>query len=286
MERLKNITFIPMTSAQNKELHFFPLFKGVGGEYNYDSLPSCDTVKLAKGVNTTKVWREMNGCGFALLRRFFGNPEAVLPNFVNTVYVCDDVAEMNGYEVKELKNSERSYYSVLPKCRDSENTFVNFGISQNTSAEEQLKKTIPNLKMFGTSPTGINSSISSIYDHVFPGSVSNEASAVTSLENYLNAELKNPKTIDIIWINLSQGPFTLHKSVQKGGIFNSLNLTVCQIGVEARVDDHRNFYSFMLEVLNNWTFLFLRPKFSDDKQFVRVTIVNAANEWCYKKYYL
>uniref|UniRef100_A0A8R1EG67 Uncharacterized protein n=1 Tax=Caenorhabditis japonica TaxID=281687 RepID=A0A8R1EG67_CAEJA len=116
MDRLKSITFIPMTSAQNKELNFFPLFKGVGGEYNYDSLPSCDTVKLAKGVNTTKVWREMKGCGFALLRRFFGNPEAVLPNFVNTVYVCDDVVEMNGYEVKELKNSERSYYSVLPKC--------------------------------------------------------------------------------------------------------------------------------------------------------------------------
>uniref|UniRef100_A0A8R1I2T6 Glycosyltransferase family 92 protein n=1 Tax=Caenorhabditis japonica TaxID=281687 RepID=A0A8R1I2T6_CAEJA len=282
-------TIIQVISTDNKTVGLRPVFKGVGKDYEYESLPACDTVKLPNKFNKTAAWLNKRCCGNALLQRFFGNPESLLPNFVNVLYVCDDTEEMEGFKVKELKNSKRSYFVALPKCRDPEHILLNFGISEDTTAEKQLKATIPNLKMYATSPTQMKSQI---YDHLFIGSVENKITSeknatdqATPLEKYLSAELKNTKFIDIIWINLSQGPFDLFQAIKENSAFNNSNLTICQISVEVRVDDYANFYSFMLAVLEGRTYFFMRPTTSDDNQFVRVILLNVANERCYIKYY-
>ncbi|CAI2353677.1 unnamed protein product [Caenorhabditis sp. 36 PRJEB53466] len=266
--------------------------------YVYSTLPSCDELTVDPQLNLTMEWRKMKECQFSLLQRFFGNPESVLPNFVSVLYVCDDVSEVSRIIIKEFLTARRPYYAALPKCR-AETVLLNLGIEEDDSVAQKMKEAVENLKLYGTSPNGRTSNI---YDKVFPiaiaqndsdvsvitenGEIGRESMKATGLEKFLKTELNNMKFIDILWINFENGPFEYWKFVNPDELFDKLGLTLCQIGVEMRSDQHQNFYAFMLSVLNKRRYIFLKPTTNSDESVVRVILVNIVNKECYRKYVL
>ncbi|CAI5450989.1 unnamed protein product [Caenorhabditis angaria] len=272
--------------------------------YNYHYLPECNLSqnKPNPKIDLETVIHEWKECSIILWQRLWNNPSAILHNYPYSFYVCDlgPQVSKNIPLVSFRSNQNDVYWAILPTCRE-ENILVTLGVKPETKAEEELLDTLDNMTTFGTSPFSDKSDIYKHFKktafgsnpsqkttqirHVTPnGNLITETVYVENFKNYLDKTIQKGKKIDMLWINIESGDLDYWKYLGTDQKFDQWEIVVCQINIEVKIEDGEQFEQFMKPIFSSLKWMYFRPSFSHDHQFVRSFLLNVHDEACIRKY--
>ncbi|KAF1749843.1 hypothetical protein GCK72_016388 [Caenorhabditis remanei] len=261
--------------------------------YDYNSLLPCNLTKEIKNakLNLKTVQRSFSKCVFPLITRFFGNPVGLLFNFSTVLSVCDDEEAIRDIEVREFALNS---WIVLPKCKEN-NTLLTLGVAKDTNGDEWVKKSIPNLKMYGASGLIENSTVYENFQNfalgpggdsmelevIEDGVLQNKTMPLKSFEEYMT-ELKLTK-IDALWINPYYGKFSFWDYIERDGWLAKHNITICQMTIEVPKGHGNQWIEMIKSMETNSDFVFMRPT-TTKTGGARAFFINYRDPQCTRKY--
>ncbi|CAI5450374.1 unnamed protein product [Caenorhabditis angaria] len=241
-------------------MKFFNQNRTILEHFKFEDLSSkCDNNNItAPRIGAKKVQERFKSCALILQTRFYLDPDSKLLNWPTTTYVCDEELDMKDVPVFPIRAGKKegvAYFAMVPNCKSDSNLFLT-SIPDSKKAIEELSKKIPKSK------------ISEI--------------KLKENETDFGGNFENNTIIDFLLLN---GDLDYKSIFKKDGIFDKSNITVCQMNLQIKMSNSKNFYEFIAMIFEeNIKFLPMRPFFWDREEITVAYFFNVSNEFCVRKY--